>query len=576
MAVWSPNHPARPYAETARRDDPSTDLHELVMRFASGIRAGQMLRIGGEKFAIGSGAGCTLELRSPHVSPIHVFGVHGKQGTLVRSMAADTRVNGRPFDYAWLSNGDCLSIGPVDLEILTGATCSFDDEISLDAALEPIGLGDAPALLNDRDATHGDASPTAGEALTDLAREVRQQMRRIEHDRIRRLLRELRSQRRSRAVDPAAAEFIGPLPPNAVAGPAVPCPMVESSVPATPTPAMVDPIAEHEEQLPSVAITDQELRQLREEYEGELARANTPGVDVESVSTETESRPNTAGGFTSDEPVSEFVSEPTSFDGFSEPIATPQLEQDGMREPSESEVTSHDDSETSSAYKPEVHRLNLLAMMAEFEAESKTGSAEPTDVVSSIDMSMELAETSTTPLEPSAIGPEPFEIQSVHDHESHGTILDDRSIDPVGEFASEGTSEGTNESSLSADQHGEIRGEDSHGPSLDTDEDDPLSRIRASLASLLHEGTTVAPTLEVADVSTLEPTDHSEAETPSAELTDTFAEPASPLSAVVEPEMEDEFPADPRLELATEGLLTEDAATDFSFVDEVAPTELVD
>lgn len=196
-----------------------SEVPEVVMRITSGPRTGQLLRVPGTKFAIGSGAGCTLQLRSSSISPIHVFGIHGVEGTLVRAMAEDTRLNGRSFIDAWLQVGDYLSVGPVDLEILGGV-------VSLDSILAE----SETACSQDKS---GSATPSLDtERLInesqERAAETIRELRVHEHRRMRRFLQELRYHRLSSMAPIPAAPVLPP------ATPTPPAPQAETIVAADP------------------------------------------------------------------------------------------------------------------------------------------------------------------------------------------------------------------------------------------------------------------------------------------------------------------------------------------------------
>lgn len=172
------------------------EMPEVVMRIVSGPRRGQMLRVPGAKFAIGSGAGCTLQLRSPSIAPIHVFGIHGVDGTLVRAMADDTRLNGRSFVDGWLQVGDYLSVGPIDLEVLGGVVSDISQ-------LDPSAAKHSGATEVER--------PEPEELCHDHSGALRD-LRRHEHRRIRRFLQELRYHRLSQnaMLEPMPVQTLAP------------------------------------------------------------------------------------------------------------------------------------------------------------------------------------------------------------------------------------------------------------------------------------------------------------------------------------------------------------------------------
>lgn len=95
---------------------------DLVFRFVNADRLGQTVRLPSSKCSIGAGENCTLQLAGRGMRPVHCFIVRGPGGTIVRRWSPDTRLNGRPFRDAALHVGDRLSVGPVELEVLEGAS----------------------------------------------------------------------------------------------------------------------------------------------------------------------------------------------------------------------------------------------------------------------------------------------------------------------------------------------------------------------------------------------------------------------------------------------------------------------
>ena len=92
---------------------------DLVLRICGSPRDGQMVRVKSAKCTIGSGPRCTLRLRARGVSPLHCLIVRGPMAAVVRSWAADTRLNHQSFADAALSPGDRLGIGPIELEVVS-------------------------------------------------------------------------------------------------------------------------------------------------------------------------------------------------------------------------------------------------------------------------------------------------------------------------------------------------------------------------------------------------------------------------------------------------------------------------
>jgi chromosome segregation ATPase len=91
---------------------------DLCLRVVGSARDGQVVRLTAAKCAIGSAEGCTLRLRARGVRPVHCLVLRGANGTVARSWAPNTQINGEPFRDAVLEAGDRLTIGPVEFEVL--------------------------------------------------------------------------------------------------------------------------------------------------------------------------------------------------------------------------------------------------------------------------------------------------------------------------------------------------------------------------------------------------------------------------------------------------------------------------
>ena len=98
-------------AEVPRHSGPNP----VQLRF---LADGQLLELPLGKTTIGSGPRCNLRIQQPGVQPLHCLIVHGPEGLSVRRWAADTQLNGVPFDDAPLEAGDCLLLGSVELELV--------------------------------------------------------------------------------------------------------------------------------------------------------------------------------------------------------------------------------------------------------------------------------------------------------------------------------------------------------------------------------------------------------------------------------------------------------------------------
>ncbi len=91
---------------------------ELRLRVVGSARDGQIVELKSPKCAIGSARGCTLRLVARGVRPVHCLILRGTKGTVARSWAPNTEINGQVFRDSLLQVGDRLSIGPVEFEVL--------------------------------------------------------------------------------------------------------------------------------------------------------------------------------------------------------------------------------------------------------------------------------------------------------------------------------------------------------------------------------------------------------------------------------------------------------------------------
>lgn len=82
----------------------------------------QLVDLAWGRTTVGSSPRCTVYIRQPGVHPLHCLIVYGAEGLSVRRWAADTLLNGRPFDDAPLAPGDWLTVGPVDVEVVAAST----------------------------------------------------------------------------------------------------------------------------------------------------------------------------------------------------------------------------------------------------------------------------------------------------------------------------------------------------------------------------------------------------------------------------------------------------------------------
>jgi hypothetical protein len=134
--------------------EPATSLlgqapEELTLRVRGAGRQDETVRIAARKCTIGADPACTLRLDESGIRPLHCLILRGESQTIVRRWASDARLNGADFADAVLQPGDRLSLGPIELEVL-----------SLGAASPPPPAPAAPP------------EPDRGEELRQLEREL--------------------------------------------------------------------------------------------------------------------------------------------------------------------------------------------------------------------------------------------------------------------------------------------------------------------------------------------------------------------------------------------------------------------
>ena len=114
---------------TRRRagSDGTSSSGPLVLRICGSPREGQVVRLKSAKCTVGSGEHCTLRIRAQGVQPLHCVLIRKAARTVVRRWAGDTRLNGENFTDSVLKNGDRLSIGPIEFEILESGTSPATD-----------------------------------------------------------------------------------------------------------------------------------------------------------------------------------------------------------------------------------------------------------------------------------------------------------------------------------------------------------------------------------------------------------------------------------------------------------------
>lgn len=130
------------------------------MRFSSPEDGQSPYVLSAASTTIGAGPKCDLRLDAPGLRPLHCVVTQDDDRVTVRRWSAGTKLNGRPFTESALQNGDCLSIGTVDLYFSTGAggepeevqqPRGFENLETYDSEICQDQEADAQALEGERD-----------------------------------------------------------------------------------------------------------------------------------------------------------------------------------------------------------------------------------------------------------------------------------------------------------------------------------------------------------------------------------------------------------------------------------------
>ncbi|MBM4001959.1 MAG: hypothetical protein FJ295_01535 [Planctomycetes bacterium] len=94
-------------------------LDPLVLSIQVPNQEPRIVRIDAEKCMIGSAANCNLRIVGPRIQPIHCSILRGAQGICFRRWAGQVALNGEDFEESTLCCGDRLTLGTIELEVIT-------------------------------------------------------------------------------------------------------------------------------------------------------------------------------------------------------------------------------------------------------------------------------------------------------------------------------------------------------------------------------------------------------------------------------------------------------------------------
>ena len=96
----------------------SPAIAPLQLRVIGTQRHGQIVEVDTPRCTVGSAQDCAVRLRAAGVRPLHCVILRGLDGFAIRSLGADTFLNGRAFREQSLRAGDRLRFGPIEFEVL--------------------------------------------------------------------------------------------------------------------------------------------------------------------------------------------------------------------------------------------------------------------------------------------------------------------------------------------------------------------------------------------------------------------------------------------------------------------------
>ena len=138
-------------ADSTILSDRESEEPGLLLQVRGGEHGGRRIQLTGKKWTIGSAPSCSLRLQAIGIHPVHCLILRGRKGTVIRSWAQETRLNGEEFDDDWLRPGDRLTVGSMEFEVLQDSSNAEDSLPSVDGAQpsptdaelvpEPVGLG---------------------------------------------------------------------------------------------------------------------------------------------------------------------------------------------------------------------------------------------------------------------------------------------------------------------------------------------------------------------------------------------------------------------------------------------------
>ncbi|MEM7455322.1 MAG: hypothetical protein AAF456_13305 [Planctomycetota bacterium] len=121
---------------------------DLIFRYCSGPNAGQTIPVSSRK--------CLLQDNSQGNSAIAVL--RGAQGVSARSTRGENQLNGNPLDVEWLTNGDRLTFGNNELEVVQ--TGVFGNNETVDSG-GTTGLGETADAFSQPEAYQAETNETA-------------------------------------------------------------------------------------------------------------------------------------------------------------------------------------------------------------------------------------------------------------------------------------------------------------------------------------------------------------------------------------------------------------------------------
>jgi DNA repair exonuclease SbcCD ATPase subunit len=133
---------------------------------------GPVINLQPGRTTIGSSPRCNVRIQQPGVQPLHCLIIREDQGVSVRRWAGETALNGHRLEESSLVAGDCLRVGPTELEIIGPESAA--------PIVEPVNVPVAPRVSDNRLGASRDMARARSRKLLATLRKDRSAARELE------------------------------------------------------------------------------------------------------------------------------------------------------------------------------------------------------------------------------------------------------------------------------------------------------------------------------------------------------------------------------------------------------------